>query len=120
MSDPLMLFLMSRDRDRVLAEGRSTFERMYRDAPVDVRAAIDETPIAELRRKLENAEAARDVLEVQLEAARRDRKTRVQVVGNRELAQMLARERQRTAELQEIIEEQARMIAGLREQKEAA
>lgn len=108
MSDPLMLFLLSRDRDRVMAEGRSTFERMYRDAPVDVRAAIDETPIAELRRKLENAEAA-------LEAARRDRKTRVQVVGNRELAQMLARERQRTAELQEIIEEQARKIAGLRE-----
>lgn len=112
MSDPLMEFLMSRDRDRVMAEGID-LQKLYTEAPELVRSAIDLMPIGELRLRLATAEAA-------LEAARRDRKVRVQVVGNRELAQMLERSRRKVGELQEINERQARMIADLREQKEAA
>lgn len=106
MSDPLMDFLMSRDRDRVMAEGID-LQKLYAEAPELVKSAIDLMPIGELRLRLATAEAA-------LEAARRDRKVRVQVVGNRELAQMVTKLRGKLAERDEINERQARMIAELR------
>lgn len=108
MSDPLMNFLNSVDRDKVMAEGKPNFERLYREAPPHVQSLIDEMPIGALRRKLATTEAA-------LEAARRDRKERVRVVGNRELAQMVTRLRGKLAERDEINERQARMIAELRD-----
>lgn len=106
MSDPLMDFLMSRDRDRVMAEGID-LQKLYAEAPELVKSAIDLMPIGELRLRLATAEAA-------LEAARRDRKVRVRVVGNRELAQMVTKLRGKLAERDEINERQARMIAELR------
>lgn len=107
MSDPLMEFLMSRDRDKVRAEGVD-LQKLYAEAPEHVQGVMDVLPIGVLRRRLANAEA-------QLEAARRDRKVRVRVVGNRELAQMVTKLRGKLAERDEINERQARMIAELRE-----
>lgn len=106
MSDPLMDFLLSRDRDKVMADGLD-LESLYAEAPALVKSAIDLMPIGELRLRLATAEAA-------LEAARRDRKVRVRVVGNRELAQMVTNLRGKLAERDEINERQARMIAELR------
>lgn len=112
MSDPLMDFLLSRDRDKVMADGLD-LESLYAEAPELVKSAIDLMPIGELRLRLATAEAA-------LEAARRDRKVRVQVVGNRELAQMVTKLRGTVQEKNQVNAKQARMIADLRARLAAA
>lgn len=106
MSDPLMNFLNSVDRDKVMAE-QVSIEKLYAEAPADVREVIDVMPIGVLRRRLAAAEK-------ELEAARRNRKERVRVLGNRELAQMVGRLRQRVSELEQIRDDQALRIAELR------
>ena len=116
MSDPLMDFLLSCDRDKVLAEARPavSLEKLYAEAPEQVRGVIDDMPVYVLRRKLALSEA-------KLVAARAEpRKPAVRVVGNRELVAALNRARQKISELEEIREDQARMIARLRGRRDAA
>lgn len=111
--DDLMEFLMSRDRGKVLSEASPVpLEQLYAEAPEPVRSLIDEMPIGVLRRKLANAEA-------ELGHVRQVRKGRVQVVGNRELAAALERSQRKVRELEEINQDQARMLTRLREKKSA-
>lgn len=119
MSDPLLDFLLSRDREKVLAEARPvSLERLYAEASVEDRAVIDTMPTGVLRRRLLEAEQA-------LALAKRPK---VRVIGNPELLGALKRAQAKAesaeatcAQLREIQKRQAATIAALRnEKKEAA
>lgn len=57
MSDPLLDFLLSRDREKVIAEARPvSLEKLYAEASIEDRELIDEMPVGVLRRKLIEAE----------------------------------------------------------------
>ena len=72
MSDPLLDFLLSRDREKVLSEARHvSLEALYAEASIEDRGIIDQMPIGVLRRRL--AEAERRAV------------PKVRVVGNRDL-----------------------------------
>lgn len=115
MSDPLMNFLMTRDPAKVIAEGRGvSLERLYAEATAVERELIDEMPIGELRRKLAQAEE-------KIARMERDKNRKVKVVGGPELMGALRRMTERAraaeakiAELQQIRQKQADMIAELR------
>ena len=72
MSDSLMDFLLSRDREKVLSEARHvSLEALYAEASIEDRGIIDQMPIGVLRRRL--AEAERRAV------------PKVRVIGNRDL-----------------------------------
>lgn len=84
MSDPLLDFLLTRDRRKVMAEAMNVpLERLYAEASVEDRELIEALPVGVLRRKLMQAEV--------LLASRGDREVRV--VGSDELLTMLRRQR---------------------------
>lgn len=110
MNDPLMQFLMTRDREKVMAEGINLVA-LYSEAPQMVRTVIDVMPVGELRINLAAAESA-------LAASRRARKEPVRVVANGALTKMIAKLRGQVEELEQRNKDQAGMIARLREMKE--
>ena len=82
MSDSLMDFLLSRDREKVLSEARHvSLEALYAEASIEDRGIIDQLPIGVLRRRL--AEAERRAV------------PKVRVVGNRDLLERVKAEAKR-------------------------
>lgn len=82
MSDPLLDFLLTRDRDKVLAEARpASLEALYAEASAEDRAVIDVMPVGVLRRRLLEAERAA--------AFAKKREQPVRVIGNLELVDAL-------------------------------
>lgn len=82
MSDSLMDFLLSRDREKVLGEARHvSLEALYAEASIEDRGIIDQMPIGVLRRRL--AEAERRTV------------PKVRVMGNRELLDRVKAEARR-------------------------
>lgn len=82
MSDSLMDFLLSRDREKVLGEARHvSLEALYAEASIEDRGIIDQLPIGVLRRRL--AEAERRAV------------PKVRVVGNRDLLERVKAEAKR-------------------------
>lgn len=83
-SDPLLDFLLTRDRRKVMAEAVNVpLERLYAEASMEDRQLIEALPVGVVRRKLMQAEV--------LLASRDDRKVRV--VGSDELLGLLRRQR---------------------------
>ncbi|MEV8339234.1 hypothetical protein [Leucobacter sp. NPDC077196] len=83
-SDPLLDFLLTRDRRKVMAEAVNVpLERLYAEASVEDRELIDVLPVGVVRRRLMQAEV--------LLASREEREVRV--VGSGELLTLLRRQR---------------------------
>lgn len=105
MSDPLLDFLLSRDKKKVMAEAVPVpLERLYAEASIADRELIDELPIGVLRKKL---------LEAEVLLASRG-KAEVKYVGSEELLKAMRRQnvelqklKQRNAELRELLNERA-------------
>lgn len=96
MSDPLLDFLLSRDREKVMAEARPvSLERLYAEASIEDRELIDTLPVGVLRRKLLEAEM--------LLSARQDQPVRV--VGSGELLKLLRRQRTENEKLKASVRE---------------
>lgn len=106
-----MEFIMTRDRDKVLAEGSLSIERLYAEATPKVREEIGALPVGVLRRQLAVAEAA-------LVAARQAPKVVERVVGDRVLMKALQEARSEVRQLMDRNEMQARRIAELRKKLE--
>lgn len=111
--DELMEFLLTRDRGKVAAEASPVpLEQLYAEAPETVRGVIDVMPIGALRRKLAVAEA-------ELGAMREARKVSVRVVGPDQIVAEMKRAQRKIRELEEINQDQARLLAQQRERKSA-
>lgn len=83
MSDPLWDFLMTRDRDKVLAEARPcSVERLYAEASIEDRGVLEVLSPGQLRRRVAVIE-------------QEQRTPKVRVIGNKDLMRVAKLQMQR-------------------------